>query len=82
MPEPTDANLPILQRIQADIQRVDGKVEKLSGQMAGMSERMDAFEDYFTFTMGLTQQNTADIKRMRSEIAAIKSGLNGPEGPP
>jgi hypothetical protein len=58
-----------------------GKVEKLSGQMAGMSERMDAFEDYFTYTMGLTQQNTADIKPMGSEIAAIKSRLSGPEGP-
>jgi hypothetical protein len=46
-----------------------------------MSEHMDAFEDYFTYTMGLTQQNTADIKPMRSEIAAIKSRLNGPEGP-
>lgn len=83
MPEPTDAILPILQRIQADIadvkkdvQRVDGKVDRLSGQVTGISERMDAFEDYFTYTMGLTQQNTADIKRMRSEIAAIKS----PEG--
>jgi peptidoglycan hydrolase CwlO-like protein len=88
MPEPTDGILPILQRIQADIadvkkdvQRVDGKVDRLSGQVGAVSERMDAFEDYFTFTMGLTQQNTADIKRMRSEIAAIKSGLNGPEGP-
>jgi peptidoglycan hydrolase CwlO-like protein len=80
MVEPTDAILPILQRIQADIQGVDGKVEKLSGQMTGMSERMDSFEDYFTYTMGLTQQNTAHIKRMRSEIAAIKSRLNGPEG--
>jgi len=85
MPEPTDAILPILQRIQADIgdtkRELGGKIDTLSKGVAAISERMDSFEDYFTYTMGLTQQNTADIKRMRSEIAAIKSRLNGPEGP-
>lgn len=82
MPEPTDAIMPILQRIQADIadvkkdvQRVDGKVDGVSGQVAALSKRIDAFEDYFIYTMGLTQQNTADIKRMRSEIDAINSRL-------
>jgi hypothetical protein len=34
---------------------------------------MDTFEDYFTYTMGLTEQNKADIRRLRIEIAAIKS---------
>jgi septal ring factor EnvC (AmiA/AmiB activator) len=88
MPEPTDAIMPILQRIQADIadvkkdvQRVDGKVDGVSGQVAALAERMDAFEDYFTFTMGLTQRNTADIKRMRSQIAAIDARLSGPDSP-
>jgi hypothetical protein len=39
-----------------------------------------AFEDYFTYTMGLTQRNQADIKRMRAEIAAIKARQNGHQG--
>jgi hypothetical protein len=85
MPEPIDAILPILQRIQADVaetkRELGGKIDVLSKGVDAISERMNAFEDYFTYTMGLTQQNTADIKRMRSEIAAIKSRLNGPEGP-
>jgi hypothetical protein len=44
-----------------------------------LTDRMDAFEDYFTYTMGLTQQHTLDIRRLRTEIAAIKARLNGPE---
>jgi len=30
--------------------------------------------------MGLTEQNKVDIRHMRSEIAANKARLNGPEG--
>ena len=66
MAEPTDAIMPILQRIQSDIADVKrdlgGKIDSVSGQVHEMTERMDAFEDYFTYTMGLTQQNKADIK--------------------
>ncbi len=84
MPEPIDVIVPILQRIQADLADVrrdlGGRIDSLTGKVNDISERMDAFEDYFTYTMGLTQQNKADIKRMRSEIAAIKARLNGPEG--
>jgi ribosomal protein L29 len=35
----------------------------------------------FIHTMGLTQQNNADIKRVRADIAAINIRLNGPEAP-
>ena len=58
MPEPLDAILPILQRIQADLADVrhdlGGKIDGLSGKVDDLTERMDAFEDYFTYTMGLT----------------------------
>ena len=84
MPEPIDAILPILPRIQADLADVrrdlGGKIDGLSTKVDDLIERMDGFEDYITYTMGLTQQNNADIKRMRSEIAAIKTRPNGQEG--
>jgi hypothetical protein len=80
MSEVTDIILPILQRIQADIGDLKRKVDLLTERMDHMTERMDAFEDYFTYTMGLTQQNTLDIKRLRTEIAAIKGRLDEPEG--
>lgn len=93
MPEPTDAIMPILQRIQGDVadvkrdlgetkrdlaetkRELGGKIDALSDGMVAMSNRMEAFEDYFIYTMGLTQQNTIDIKRMRSDIDAINFRL-------
>jgi hypothetical protein len=84
MSEVTDIVLPILQRIQADLADVKRDLadtkQGLGAKIDGLADRMDSFEDYFTYTMGLTQQNKADIKRLRTEIAAIKSRLNGPEG--
>jgi septal ring factor EnvC (AmiA/AmiB activator) len=79
MPKPIDAIMPVLQRIQADlaevrkdIQRVDRKVDTVSADVRGVSDRMDAFEDYFTYTMGLTSQNKADIARLRKELQDLK----------
>ena len=80
MSEVTDLVLPILRGSQADLADLKRDVGMLKTDFAGLTERMDSFEDYFTCTMGLTQKNQADIKRMRSEIAAIKARLNGPEG--
>jgi hypothetical protein len=80
MSEVTDIIVPILQRIQADIGDLKHKVDLLTERMDHMTERMDAFEDYFTYTMGLTQQHTLDIKRLRTEVAAIKARLDEPEG--
>jgi hypothetical protein len=69
-----------LQRIQADLGDVKRDLadtkHDLAAKIDAVTERMDAFEDYFTYTMGVTQQNKADI---RTEIAAIRSRLNGPE---
>jgi len=84
MPKPTDAIMPVLQRIQTeiagikkDIQRVDKKVDNLTAEVKSVSARMDAFEDYFTYTMGLTERNKADIARLGSQhrdmLARIKA---------
>lgn len=80
MPETIDAIMPILQRIQVDVADLKRDVGKVAIKVDALDERMDAFEDYFTYTMGLTQRNQADIKRIRAEIAAIKARQNGPEG--
>lgn len=80
MSEVTDLILPILKGIQSDIAELKRDIGSLKTDFGELTHRMDSFEDYFTYTMGLTQQNKADIKRMRSEIAAIKARLNGPEG--
>jgi len=84
MSEVTDIVVPILQRIQADLGEVkrdlsDTKVV-LGAKIDAVTARMEEFEDYFTYTMGLTQQNKVDIHRVRTEIAAIKAQLNEPGG--
>jgi hypothetical protein len=84
MSEVTDIVVPILQRIQADLGEVkcdlsDTKVV-LGAKIDAVTARMEEFEDYFTYTMSLTQQNKADIHRVRPEIAANKAQLNGPGG--
>jgi hypothetical protein len=80
MSEVTDIVLPILKGIQSDIGDLKRDVGGLKVDVSGLAERLDAFEDYFTYTMGLTEQNKVDIRHMRSEIAANKARLNGPEG--
>jgi hypothetical protein len=57
MSEVTDIVLPILKGIQSDIADLKRDAGALKGDVGGLAERMDAFEDYFTYTMGLTQQN-------------------------
>ena len=80
MPAPADAIMPVLKRIQAeitdtrkDIKRVDRKVDTAIVEVKGVSERMGAFEDYFTYTMGLTEQDKADIRRLGERKAEAAS---------
>jgi NADH:ubiquinone oxidoreductase subunit E len=77
MAKPADAIMPILKRIQADVGDVRRKVVTAIAEVKGVSERMDAFEDYFTYTMGLTQQNKADIKRIGAQIKSLQAKVNG-----
>src|SRR6266849_4776150 len=82
--EVTDIVVPILQRIQADLGEVKRDLSDtklvLGAKIDAVTARMEEFEGYFTYTMGLTQQNKADIQSVRTEIAAIKAKLNGPGG--
>jgi hypothetical protein len=82
MAKPADATMPVLKRIQADIADVRTKVDTAIAEVKGVSERMDAFEDYFTYTMGLTQQNKADIKRISAQIRDLKAKVNGKDKRP
>jgi hypothetical protein len=81
MSEITDIIVPILQRIQADLAEVKRDLldtqRGLGAKIDNFTTRMDDFEGYFTYTMGLTQQNKADIQRLRADVAAIKARLNG-----
>jgi hypothetical protein len=77
MAKPADAIMPILKKIQAEIADVKRRVDFGNAEVKGLSERMDAFEDYFTHTMGLTEQNKADIRRLGTRIRELESKING-----
>jgi hypothetical protein len=81
MSEITDIIVPILQRIPADLAEVKRDLldtkRGLGAKIDNLTTRMDDFEGYFTYTMGLTQQNNAGIQRLRADVAAIKARLNG-----
>jgi hypothetical protein len=83
MAEPEDAITPILRNIQSELAEAK---RDLSDGFAGMrtefrtlTERMEAFEGYFTFTMGVTSQNKADIEQLRQDVD-IKQRLSRLEG--
>ena len=67
-----DAVLPILRNIQAELSRLGASVERLEVKVAELSERVDSFEHYLTYMMGLTERNRADIQRLGREMRALQ----------
>ena len=54
MVEPTDAIMPILQRIQADIATLTRKIEAQGEILAQHSEKLSAIEGYLTYQLGIS----------------------------
>ena len=79
MSEVTDIVVPILQRIETDLGEVKRQIEVLMDRMVALTGRMDTFEADFIYTIGHTQKHKLDIRRFRTEIAAINARWSGPE---
>ena len=86
MSEVTDLVMPILQKIQQDVadsrRGLETRMTGLSDKFDALSKRMDTFEGYFTYTMGLTNRNTADINAIRQEIDVLKRNFKPTEVAP
>ncbi len=72
MPEPIDALMPILQRIQADLAEVKRDTAK-------NSETLEAIRHYFVYQLGLTSKNGADIDLIQEQIKAMEARLSALE---
>ncbi len=72
MSEVTDLIMPVLRRLQSDMSDLKAGQEKLTEKVDGLSNRMDAFEGYFTYTMGPTGRNAADIDAIREDIEDMR----------
>jgi hypothetical protein len=76
MSEPTDAVMPILRRIQADIsvsrRDLGRKIDVNTGTLASHGDRLESIENYLTYELGLTARAKADINFFKTELKAIK----------
>jgi hypothetical protein len=84
MPEPIDAILPILQRIQGDLaetkRELGRKIDANTASLAEHGKKLDAIEGYLTYSLGVTSRNTADVEELKTEILAIKERVEALEG--
>jgi hypothetical protein len=72
MVEPTDAILPILQRIQADVADMKRDVDKINATLAQHGKKLDAIEGYLTYQLGISSRTIADVEALKNEILEIK----------
>jgi hypothetical protein len=67
MVEPTDAILPILQRIQTDVATLARDVASLNRKVDSQTEKLDAIEGYLTYQLGITSRTIADVEPPKSD---------------
>ena len=82
MSEVTDLIMPVLKRVQADISDIKTSQRGLETKVDRLVERMDAFEGYFTYTMGVTAQHKVDIAVLQSQVKELMARLPSPEAKP
>jgi hypothetical protein len=56
MVEPTDAILPILQRIQADVAMLTRDLSALTSKVDVQGQKLDAIKGYLTYQLGVTSR--------------------------
>jgi hypothetical protein len=76
MPEPNDAVLPILRRIQGDLTDTRRVLGRHTEMLVSHGEKLEAIEGYLTYELGMSTRARADIQT----IAALErsSPKNGP----
>jgi len=79
MPEPIDASMPILQRMQADLADLKREHAGHRAETAKNSETVEAIEHYFVYQLGLTSKNGADIELIQEQIKAMEARLSALE---
>ena len=82
MAELEDAVLPILRNIQADVADLKRESKETRADIRQLSERLDSFEAYFTYEMGLTSRNQSDIKRLQIRMTAVEERIDELEPTP
>jgi len=84
MPEPTDAVLPILRRIQENLaetgRELGRKIDSHTRILASHSEKLDSIEGYLVYQLGLSDR--ADIQALQAKMKAMEKRVTALERPP
>jgi hypothetical protein len=72
MVEPTDAILPILQRIQTDVATLARDLAALDRKVDAQGHKLEAIEGYLTYQLGMTSRTIADVETLKRDILDIK----------
>ena len=79
MAEPTDAILPILQRMQTDLGDIRRDIAALRKSAETQEEKLREMNGYLSFNLGITSRHTFEIEDLRKEGEAIKQRLRSLE---
>jgi len=71
MVEPTDAIMPILQRIQTDVATIARDLAALARKVDAHTGKLDAIEGYLTYQLGISSRTIADVETLKSDIREI-----------
>jgi hypothetical protein len=82
MPEPTDAVLPILRRIQESVAETERKIDGHTRILASHSEKLDSIEGYLVYQLGLSSRDRADIQALQAKMKAMEKRVTALERPP
>ena len=86
MPEPTDAVLPILRRIQENLaetgRELGHKIDSHTRILASHSEKLDSIEGYLVCQLGLSSRDRADIQALQAKMKAMEKRVTALERPP
>jgi hypothetical protein len=75
MPEPTDAALPILRRIQGDLADTRRVLGRHTEMLVTQGEKLESIEGYLTYELGLSARTRADIHALQAEMKTVKKRL-------
>jgi hypothetical protein len=82
VPEPIDAILPILQRMQGDLGELKRDFAALRKSFDAQIEKLREMNGYLSFNLGVTSRQTFEIDDLRKEGEAVKSRLRALEAQP
>ena len=72
MPEPTDAIMPILQRIQADVADMKRDMSEIKQTLNDHTVRLRDMNGFLSFNLNVVSRHNSEIDVLRDELNALK----------